>query len=345
MVADRILPTAATQRTERPRAAFDPVRPHRLGVFRALTDREPADDPHWSDLDGPGRLLNFDTYRNDEVSLNIHLRKRDRGSASWVGVLAGAWRKLAVADPAEAWERLSGLGFCPAPGDAAQRAFATDCEACDGIGTVRAASGSRRACEGCTVARIGSRRRGCGYTLADAPRGYGAINAVAHWAMLGTPTILTAEELARETFARAMPAGRGALRTVAWLPVVPRAWEPIAQKRGGTEFAEESEIRKVWFAEIVAGLPMIAASGSVEAMEAAARLAVSNADRRSFDRMQSRTARVALRVLDCTTIDGVGFSSAGKRVFEPARELLDLGLAMHDLDGDASVVVIAYPVQ
>jgi hypothetical protein len=27
-------------RTERPRAAFAPERPNRLGVFRALTDRE-----------------------------------------------------------------------------------------------------------------------------------------------------------------------------------------------------------------------------------------------------------------------------------------------------------------
>ena len=330
-------------RTDRPRAAFDPVRPHRRGVFNALADRDAATDTHWRSIDAPTMLRNFDTYRNDEVSLNIHLTKRDRGSGSWVGFYAS--RGLAVPDPAEAWERLSGLGYCPAPGDAAQRAFATDCDACDGIGTVRFASGSRRACDVCAVARIGSRRRGCGYTLADAPRGYGAINAVAHWAMLGTPTILAAEELARETFARAMPAGREALRTVAWLPVVPRTWEPIAQKRVGSEFAEESEIRKVWFAEIVAGLPMIAASGSVAAMEAAARLAVSNADRRSFDRMQNRTARVALRVTDCTTIDGTGFSAEGKRVFEPTRELLDLGIALHDLDGDASVVVIAFPVQ
>ncbi len=330
-------------RTERPRAAFDPVRPHRLDVFRALTDRDAATDTHWRSIDDPTMQRNFDTYRNDEVSLNGHLRKRHRGSGSWVGFYAS--RGLAVSDPAEASERLSGLGYCPAPGDAAQRAFATDCEACDGIGTVRAASGSRRACEGCAVARIGSRRRGCGYTLADAPRGYGAINAVAHWAMLGTPTIVAAEELARETFARAMPAGREALRTVAWLPVVPRTWEPIAQKRVGSEFAEESEIRKVWFAEIVAGIPMIAASGSVAAMEAAARLAVSNADRRSFDRMQNRTARTALRVTDCTAIDGTGFSAEGKRVFEPARRLIDLGLALHDLDGDASVVVIAYPTQ
>ena len=321
-------------RTERPRAAFDPVRPHRLGVFRALTDREPADDPHWSDLDGPGRLLNFDTYRNDEVSLNIHLRKRDRGSASWVGVLAGAWRKLAVADPAEAWERLSGLGFCPGPGDASQRAFATDCETCDGIGTVRAASGSRRACEGCAVARIGSRRRGCGYTLADAPRGYGAINAVAHWAMLGTPTIVAAEELARETFARAMPAGREALRTVAWLPVVPRTWEPIAQKRIVSTFAMEAERRAVQLDCFVSR----DFGGAVDQSG----LAV---DRRSFARVRNGRAREHLRAIDCVAVDARRHYPPLPGAAVPVRELLDLGLALHDLDGDASVAVIAYPTQ
>ena len=203
---------------ERPRAAFATVRPHRRGVFNALTDRDAATDPHWRSIDDPTMQRNFDTYRNDEVSLNAHLRKRHRGSGSWVGFFAS--RGLTVTDPAEAWERLSGLGYCPAPGDDPRRSFATDCEACDGIGT--ATTGRRASCNVCSVARIGWRRRGCGYTLADAPRGYGAINAVAHWAMLGTPTIVAAEELARETFARAMPAGREALRTVAWLPVVPR---------------------------------------------------------------------------------------------------------------------------
>ena len=326
-------------RTDRPRAAFDPVRPHRLDVFRALTDRESADDPHWSDLDGPYRLRNFDTYRNDEVSLNIHLRKRDRGSGSWVGVLAGAWRKLAVSDPAEASERLSGLGYCPAPGADPRRAFATDCEACDGIGTVRAASGSRRACEGCAVARIGSRRRGCGYTLADAPQGYGAINAVAHWAMLGTPTILAAEELARETFARAMPAGREALRTVAWLPVVPRTWEPIAQKRIVSTFAEafglqvERLLLMVGY-DVGSWGPMPWRSFG-DVLRSTARFASS----RNFDRVRCQRAEDYLRALDC------GYFDAVLPALAPARRLLDLGLALHDLDGDASVAVIAYPTQ
>ena len=294
-------------RTDRPRAAFDPVRPHRLDVFRALTDRESADDPHWSDLDGPYRLRNFDTYRNDEVSLNIHLRKRDRGSGSWVGVLAGAWRKLAVSDPAEASERLSGLGYCPAPGDAAQRAFATDCEACDGIGTVRAASGSRRACEGCAVARIGSRRRGCGYTLADAPRGYGAINAVAHWAMLGTPTILAAEELARETF---------------------------AHRRIVSTFAMEAERRAVQLDCFVSR----DFGGAVDQSG----LAV---DRRSFARVRNGRAREHLRAIDGVAVDARRHYPPLPGAAVPVRELLDLGLALHDLDGDASVVVIAFPVQ
>ena len=325
-------------RTDRPRAAFDPVRPHRRGVFHALTDRDTATDTRWRSIDAPTMLRNFDTYRNDEVSLNIHLTKRDRGSGSWVGFYAS--RGLAVPDPAEAWERLSGLGYCPAPGDAAQRAFATDCEACDGLGTVRAASGLRRACEGCAVARIGSRRRGCGYTIADAPRGYGAINAVAHWAMLGTPTILAAEELARETFARAMPAGREALRTVAWLPVVPRTWEPIAHRRSGTSFAEEAEFRALLFASIADSVPLFLARGTEAYSKARVLLAARSADRRSFDRVQNRRALAHLRALDNRWIDPLQ-----PRATAPARELLDLGLAPHDIDGDASVVVIAFPVQ
>ncbi len=319
-------------RTDRPRAAFDPVRPHRRGVFNALTDLDSATDRHWRRIDDPTMQRNFDTYRDDEVSLDCHLRKRDRGSGSWVGFYAS--RGLAVADPAEASERLSGLGYCPGPGDAAQRAFATDCEACDGIGTVRAASGSRRACEGCAVARIGSRRRGCGYTLADAPRGYGAINAVAHWAMLGTPTILAAEELARETFARAMPAGREALRTVAWLPVVPRTWEPIAHRRIVSTFATEAERRAVQLDCFVSR----DFGGAVDQSW----LAV---DRRSFARVRNGRAREHLRAIDCVAVDARRHYPPLPGAAVPVRELLDLGLALHDLDGDASVVVIAFPVQ
>lgn len=85
---------------------------------------------------------------------------------------------------------------------------------------------------------------------------------------------------------------------------------------------------------------MIASAGSAAAYEAAARLAVRAADRRSFDRLQNRRARAHLRVLDCLQLET---SQTG--VESPARELLDLGLALHDLDADASVVVIAYPVQ
>jgi hypothetical protein len=326
----------AARRAERPRAAFSPERPNRLGVFRALTDRDPADDPHWRKAGKEPFWQDFDTYRHDEVCLDVHLRKRDRGSGSWVGVYAT--RRLAVTDPAEAWERLSGLGLCPAPGADPQRAFADYCEACGGIGT--STTGRRASCNGCSVARIGWRRRGCGYTLTDAPVGDDAMNAVAHWAMLGTPTILRAEELARETFARATPAGHPALRTVAWLPVVPRTWEPIAHRRAESDFAEEMAFRELSFASIVAGLPMIASARSAAAYEAAARLAVRAADRRSFDRLQNRRARAHLRVLDCMRLET---SQTG--VESPARELLDLGLALHDLDADGSVAVIAFPVQ
>lgn len=318
--------------------AFGVTRPHRLDVFRALTDIEPGDEGVWRS-DNPWRVPNFDTYSRDEVRLNVHLPKRDRGSGAWVGVLAGGWAKLAVTDPKEAWERLSWLGICPAPDADVRRLFGAACEGCGGsgfqqrkaaaVGEFGPARTLRRVCN-CLPARIGSRTRGRGYGLNESPYGVGALNAFAQWAMLGTETIIAAEELVRAAYARLMPAGKGTLKYVAWLPVVPRTWEPLAHRRVGTHFAEVLTERQAALARIEATYR------SPEAGRVPARYC----DRRGFGFVGRESSRMHLRAIDCEAFDGPEPGACG-----PLRQLHDLGLALHDLDESASVVVIAYPVQ